>query len=182
MAFKLDGKTLPVDVAFTSNGVNYPANWLRLTTLDEKKAIGITEEADPPYYDQKFYTGVDTPKRLVDENAKDKDGNLLKDDDGNQVINKGLKTRWLEQQKLEANHLLKDYDWYVTRKAEKGTDIPTAIQTYRDRVRTACSDREAEINACSDVAALKTLTDGVYDNSRPPKRTGGITLWPDRPS
>ena len=46
MAFKLDGKRLPVDVPFTSNGVKYPANWLRLTTLEEKKAIGITEEKD----------------------------------------------------------------------------------------------------------------------------------------
>jgi len=47
MAFKLEGKTLPVDVPFqTSDGTNYPANWLRLTKLDEKKAIGITEEAD----------------------------------------------------------------------------------------------------------------------------------------
>ena len=46
MAFKLDGKTLPVDVPFTSNGVKYPATWLRLTTLDEKKAIGIKEVPD----------------------------------------------------------------------------------------------------------------------------------------
>ena len=47
MAFKLEGKTLPGDVPFqTSDGTNYPANWLRLTTFDEKKAIGITEETD----------------------------------------------------------------------------------------------------------------------------------------
>ena len=47
MAFKLDGNPLAVDVPFqTSDGTNYPANWLRLTTLDEKKAIGITEETD----------------------------------------------------------------------------------------------------------------------------------------
>lgn len=47
MTFKLEGKTLSVDVPFqTSDGTKYPANWLRLTTLDEKKAIGITEETD----------------------------------------------------------------------------------------------------------------------------------------
>ena len=47
MAFKLDGKTLPVDVPFkTSDGTHYPANWLRLTTLEEKKAIGIEEVND----------------------------------------------------------------------------------------------------------------------------------------
>tara|TARA_R100001594_G_scaffold146340_1_gene197629 strand:+ start:482 stop:622 length:141 start_codon:yes stop_codon:yes gene_type:complete len=46
MTFKLYDKTLPIDVPFTSNGVKYPANWLRLTTLEEKKAIGIKEEVD----------------------------------------------------------------------------------------------------------------------------------------
>tara|TARA_R100000742_G_C4265888_1_gene83963 strand:- start:45 stop:185 length:141 start_codon:yes stop_codon:yes gene_type:complete len=46
MAFKLDDKILPVDAPFTSKGVKYPANWLRLTTLEEKKAIGITEVPD----------------------------------------------------------------------------------------------------------------------------------------
>ena len=44
--FKLDGKVLKLDLPFTSRGIKYPANWLRLTTLEEKKAIGITEEAD----------------------------------------------------------------------------------------------------------------------------------------
>ena len=46
MAFKLDGKIIKVDVPFTSRGIQYPANWLRLTTLDEKKAIGIKEVPD----------------------------------------------------------------------------------------------------------------------------------------
>jgi hypothetical protein len=47
MAFKLDGKILSVDVPFqTSDGTHYPANWLRLTTLEEKKAIGIEEVPD----------------------------------------------------------------------------------------------------------------------------------------
>jgi len=46
MAFKLDGKIIKVDVPFTSRGIKYPANWLRLTTLDEKKAIGIKEVPD----------------------------------------------------------------------------------------------------------------------------------------
>ena len=46
MAFKIDGKHIPIDVPFTSRGIKYPATWLRLTTLDEKKAIGIKEVPD----------------------------------------------------------------------------------------------------------------------------------------
>ncbi len=44
--FRLDSIILKLDLPFTSRGVKYPANWLRLTTLEEKKAIGITEEPD----------------------------------------------------------------------------------------------------------------------------------------
>ena len=56
-----------------------------------------------------------------------------------------------------AGGLLAPYDWYVVRKAEKSTAIPTAISTFRDAVRTACNTRETEIDACADTAALVTL-------------------------
>ena len=55
MAYKLNGNYLQIDVPFSVGTTNYPANWLRLSTADEKTAIGITEEADPTYYNKKFY-------------------------------------------------------------------------------------------------------------------------------
>jgi hypothetical protein len=45
--FVLDGKPLSPDVAFTHDGIQYPANWLRLATPEERAAIGITEVPDP---------------------------------------------------------------------------------------------------------------------------------------
>ena len=62
MAFKLNGNPLAVDVAFSHNDINYPANWLRLSTAEEKTAIGITEVADAPIYDSRFYWGNGTAK------------------------------------------------------------------------------------------------------------------------
>ena len=44
--FIIDGKVIPLDQPFTSRGIKYPATWLRLTTLDEKKAIGLVEVPD----------------------------------------------------------------------------------------------------------------------------------------
>ena len=42
MAFQLNGQPLAVDTPFkTADGTQYPANWLRLTTEEEKNAIGI---------------------------------------------------------------------------------------------------------------------------------------------
>ena len=56
MAYKLNGNSLPLDVAFTtSDGTQYPSNWLRLSSAEEKKAIGITEVDDPKIYDYRFY-------------------------------------------------------------------------------------------------------------------------------
>ena len=142
MAFKLDGKPLAVDVAFRHNDINYPANWLRLSTAEEKKAIGITEVADDPVYDSRFYWGDGTAKALDDVDAKDDKGNLLKNEDGSQMVTQGVKSVLKAQEKATAGSLLAKYDWYVVRKAEKSTAIPTAITTYRDGVRTACDTRE----------------------------------------
>ena len=179
MAFKLDGKPLAVDVAFSHNDINYPANWLRLASKTEKEAIGITEEADPPTYDSRFYWGDGTAKALDDVNEKDKDGNLLKDEKGNQVVTLGVKSVLKAQEKATAGSLLARYDWYVVRKAEKDTAIPSAITTYRDGVRTACNTRETEIDNCADTAALVTLygsteKDGVY--------TPNMTQYPENPN
>jgi len=163
MAFKLDGKPLAVDVAFSHNDINYPANWLRLASKTEKEAIGITEEADAPTYDSRFYLNDGTAKALDDVDVKDEDGNLLKDKNGNQIVIQGVKSVLKAQEKETAKSLLNKYDWYVVRKAEKDTSIPSAISTFRDGVRTACDTREKEIDACSDTAALVTLYGATYD-------------------
>ena len=143
--------------------IQYPANWLRLSTAQEKKDLGITEVADDPVYDSRFYNGDGSAKALDDVNAKDEEGNLLKDENGNQVVTFGVKSVLKAQEKVTAGTLLAKYDWYVVRKAEKSTAIPTAITTYRDGVRTACDTREKEIDACSDTAALVTLYSATYD-------------------
>ena len=179
MAFLLDGNPLAVDVPFTYGDVHYPANWLRLSTAQEKKDLGITEVADAPTYDSRFYWGDGTAKALADTNMVDGNGDPVLDSEGNQMIALGVKSVLKAQEKVIAGSLLAKYDWYVVRKAEKSTAIPTAITTYRDGVRTACNTRETEIDACADTAALVTLygsteKDGVY--------TPNMTQYPDDPN
>ena len=176
MAFKLDGKPLAVDVAFSHKDIQYPANWLRLTTKAEKEAIGITEVDDPKIYDSRFYWGDGTAKALNDVDAKDTDGNLIKDEKGNQVVTQGVKSVLKAQEKATAGSLLARYDWYVVRKAEKSTAIPSSITTYRDAVRTACNTRETEITNCADTAALVTLYSSKEDG------TPNMTQYPDDPN
>lgn len=149
---KLDGKTLQYDRAFTHEGISYPANWLRLTTLEEKKAIGITEIADTTqYYDQRFYWGVDNPKQLDDKTETI---------DGTEVTTTGLKTQWKQHQDTTAASLLAPSDWRIIKAKETGTNIPSAWKTYRASVRTACNTRQSEIDKAADVPALIELLFG----------------------
>ncbi len=163
MAFLLNGKPLAVDVPFTAGDINYPANWLRLSTAQEKKDLGITEVADAPVYDSRFYWGDGTAKTLTDTNQVDENGDPVLDADGNQVVTLGVKSILKAREKATAGSLLANYDWYVVRKAEKDIAIPSSISTFRDQVRTACDTREKEIDACSDTAALVTLYGATYD-------------------
>ena len=134
---KLDGKTLAYDRAFTHNDINYPRNWLRLASLDEKKAIGITEEADPPVYGQRFYYGTGNPRPIAD-----------------------LKVYWIDQQKVTAGTLLSGTDWMIIRKEETNTAVPSATATYRTAVRTKCKEREDQITACDTTDKLAELING----------------------
>ena len=167
MAFKLNGKPLAVDVAFSHNDIQYPANWLRLSTAEEKTAIGITEVADAPTYDSRFYWGDGTAKALDDKTE------II---DGVEYKTLGVKSVLKAQEKQIANSLLAIYDWYIVRKLEKSTAIPTAITTFRDGVRTACDTREKEIDASSDTAALVTLYGSKEDG------TPNMTQYPEDPN
>ena len=159
MAFLINGQPLGVDRPFTdADGTQYPANWLRHASADDKAAIGITEVADPEPYDQRFYWGVGNPKALEDVNAVDENGDAVLDGDGNQVVTKGLKSFWVAKQKDIAASMLAPTDWYVTRKAEDSTAaIPSAVSTRRAAIRTTCGTREAQINACDTTDALAAL-------------------------
>ena len=90
MAFLLNGNPLAVDVPFTVGDINYPANWLRLSTADEKTALGITEVADDPVYDSRFYWGNGTAKPLTDTNEVDENGDPVLDENGDQVVTLGV--------------------------------------------------------------------------------------------
>lgn len=130
--FILNNKPLSPDVAFTHNGVQYPANWLRLASPNERAAIGITEEPDPPTYDQRFYWGVGNPKDLTQ-----------------------LKAQWKQEQKTAAGQILNASDWAVIRSIENpGKPVSNTLKTYRAAVRTTSDDREAAIDAATTVEEL----------------------------
>ncbi len=180
MGFKLNGKPLAVDVAFTHNDIQYPANWLRLSTAEEKTAIGITEVEDPKVYDSRFYYGDGSAKALDDVNAKDEEGNLLKDENGEQVVILGVKSVLKAKEKEIAKSLLNTYDWQVVRKAEKGTELDANVATYRDAIRTAYTTRKTEITNCANTAALVNLYGSTEQSDKTFKPN--MTQYPEDPN
>ena len=167
--YKLNGRTLNPDEGFQHEGTSYPQNWLRLTSLEEKQAIGITEEPDvvAPWYDQRFYWGVDNPKLLNDREESDEQGNplyvqVLGTVDGKpamvnsteRLVTRGLKHQWTAQFKQAANSQLAQTDWMVIRKAERDIAIPADVVAKRAAVVAECARLEAAITAATTMEAL----------------------------
>ena len=73
------------------------------------------------------------------------------------VKDEGLKTKLIRDVKKEANRLLTETDWYVTRKSEKSTAIPSNITTWRNGIRSKQAAMETSITNASDTPALETL-------------------------
>ena len=153
----------------------------------EKEAIGIyeivvdqTNYKDPEYYmnTDSSYTfangqvteswGTATPKRLEDENAVDENGENILDEDGNQVINYGLKTIKKRIIKQQASGLLAPTDWYVIKATEVADyNVPENITTFRSDVRAKSNEMETQIDACNNVNELEMLYTRDENGIRP---------------
>jgi hypothetical protein len=70
---------------------------------------------------------------------------------------RGLKYKLIQTVKKQAAGELQNTDWYVVRKADAGTAVPSAITTHRAAVRTKCAEMETAITNAADTPALETL-------------------------
>tara|TARA_X000001388_G_scaffold55181_2_gene40610 strand:- start:624 stop:1259 length:636 start_codon:yes stop_codon:yes gene_type:complete len=152
-------------------------------TNEEREAIGIYEivfdnsnKKDEEYYintNQSFdYSdgqviasyGTATPKQLTDINWTQEQiddpslvGKAPEGADTDTVRIEGLKTIKIRQVKEASASILQKTDWYVVRKSDAGTAIPSAITNYRASIRIKSNEMETSINNASDVPALETL-------------------------
>lgn len=144
--FILNNKPLPLDTAFEVRGVKYPANWLRLSTADEKESLGITEVADPVRPDDRFY--------FVSQNEDGTFTAVPKDLDG-------LKSSNVAQVKQTAGTLLAPTDWKVIRAQETGTTIDANTLATRSAIRDKSNLFEEAINNCDTVEELITVVGAI---------------------
>jgi len=138
--FMIDQRIIPLDTPFTvgegDEAIQYPANWLRLASAEEKAAIGITEVDDPVRADDRFYWNGDlnTPRPV---------------DDVKKVL--------IDQVNQTAYTLLLPSDWKLVRQIETSTACDAETLTKRAAIRTACSANIAALNAAIDIAALQAV-------------------------
>jgi hypothetical protein len=170
MPFKIGDKVIPLDTPFTHNEIQFPSNWIRLATEEEKSAIGLVWEADAVRADDRFYWdgNIANPKSLEDKLEVKEDGSPLMvqkynpvteqmEDTDKQVVTKGLKSNFIAQVKQTAGSILAQTDWMVTRKSDIGTDIPASVVAYRASIRAKADELEASISAVNSVEQLAGL-------------------------
>lgn len=141
--FILDGKPLAPDVPFTHAGIQYPANWLRLSTAKQRKDIGISEVPDPQPYDQRFYWGYDDKGDLIPK-------------DHAQLVD-----QWVAQTRQTANTLLQPTDWIIIREADNGKPADPLLKVWRQDVRFAAGEKVTAINATVDTPELAAYITGA---------------------
>jgi len=164
---------------FVLNNNQYPADIFSKWTKAEKEAIGIYEietdssnKKDDKWYinTNESYTfannkvtrswGTATAKAHADTlwTEEDKtDGLIPEDKDVGDVATRGLKYNLIQEVKKQAAGILQETDWYIVRKADAGTAVPSSITTHRAAVRTKAAEMETAITNASDTPALETL-------------------------
>ena len=154
----------------------YPASIYTLWTEAERNAIGIytveidnTNRKDEEWYINTNITyafsggkvtgtyGTATAKAITDSDAVDDEGNKLKDENGNQIINEGLKTIKKRMIDNQCAGLLAPSDWMVVKATETGGTMDSGWKTWRASVRTKCNSMQTQIDNASDVDALAAL-------------------------
>ena len=163
--------------AMVIGDVRHSRKIFELWTNEEREAIGIYEVIfdDSNKKDEKYYIntnqsfdyadgeviasyGSATPKLLEDRNEVNADGEALLDDNGDQIVTKGLKSQKKDIIKQQASGLLAPTDWYVIKALDvESYSVPSAVSTFRINVRTRSNEMETAIDNASDVDALASL-------------------------
>jgi len=180
----------------TENNIKHPRTIFNTWTWEQLNAIGLYEVVDSGGKgDDRFsisditYT-FDAKKKVLktsytvqdlqldDIEAKDKDGKNILDEDGNKVINYGLKTQAIEQTKKTANSLINRFNWLVERSIyDSSKAIPDAVKTYVASIRTDCNDIETAIKGATTIKKFKELYNNELNEDGTIKTQNRMGRW-----
>ena len=139
MAWKYGDRTLKVGKAWVDDeNFKHPYRWVQWSSADKEK-WGVTWEDDVGQdpFDSFYYYGWNSdgdallPKPLAD-----------------------LKASKVSRAKDVSASMLSITDWYITRKAETNTAVPSGITAYRTAVRANYTTLKTAIGNASNIAEL----------------------------
>lgn len=149
-----DGRTVSTDMAFTLDEIQYPSNWLALSTPKDREERGITGPLpEPAWYDERFYWGYDDNGQLIPKDLSQ------------------LVTQYSEYVRMNANAMLRETDWMVIRQADNGTEMPLDWKLWRELVRIKTGEKVAAIAATTTTEELAAYITGA-----------DYPVWPADPS
>ena len=142
---------------FTVDGNQFPANWLNLSTPEEKSAIGLEEvvATNSPANDQYYWVSSTLDKATLTYTNTPKDLTTVKSNS-------------LSTINSTAYTILQPSDWMVVKATETSTPINPDWNTYRASVRATADQTRTAVTAAQDVDAVATIM--------------GAIAWPKSPS
>ena len=144
------------------NSILHPPNW-QVWSAEKKAAMGITEivRESPP--DSRLYDFTYNSDGTINKTPKDL---------------AGVKSQLKKIANTEQHSLLGQSDWYFTRKDDKGTAIPSNVQTWRDAIRVKGDAMESAIDGAANTDAVEALF-VVYENDGKTVKSGVLYDWPE---
>lgn len=169
--YKVDGRQIYANRSWVdSAGTRHPKTW-HTWTDEEKKAKGITTVVLQPLPDD----------RLFNSHHAD-DGSVVSKpralDDVGEGMSKvpGVRSNLIAEVKSQQASLLAQTDWAIVRKADVGTAIPAAIQSWRDAIRSSAIEMETAIaNAANTDAVADLFLSWNADGNK----SGILYDWPE---
>ena len=180
------------------NDVRYSSQIFTIWTDAQRKELGIVpvvisgSHLDTKYYIEHNHSdaiagdgnsvirtiGVKAADRaLEDVDAVDEDGNAVLDQYGVQMVTRGLKYNAIQKVKSQQAGFLSRTDWYIIRKADAGTAIPTAIQTFRNAIRADATRIENAITAATTMDEFIALHTTTYNEDRTVDQIATVQSW-----
>jgi hypothetical protein len=142
---------------FTIDGVEYPSNWLNLSTPEQKEAIGLEEviATNSPANDQYYWVSTELNEATLTYINTPKDLDTVKSNSVSQI-------------NQTAYSILLPSDWMVVKSVETGNPVAPNWNTWRQSIRTTADTTRTAVAGAVDVEEVQTIM--------------GNIVWPQDPS
>ena len=154
MFYKAPNTYITENTSFTIDDVQYPPQWLNLSTPADKEALGLVEvvtvgEAKDPTY---YWTGETLADGVLTLSATPKD---LED----------VQKQAVASLNATAYTLLLPSDWMVVKAYETNTPMPTDWSTYRSTIRSQVATAITAIGSAVDVDGVALAVKVEWENN-----------------